>query len=125
VGYPVLIVLTLVFVSGIFSGGACFCFYQYRLYQLTKFSERWRPWKNSMIGILALEIGIVFAVLNLFYGVFITYPDLFDVNEIFIPIFILIYAVLTMGALGIWWAGLGLRAYWKEVLKIATETANQ
>ena len=118
-GYPILVYLAIIFTSGIFSGGFCFWFYQYKLYQLVKFSEKWRPWKNSTIGIFCLDIGILFTLINLLLSILDIYPELFNVSEAYIPLFILIYAVLTIGSIGSWWAGLGLRAYWKEVLKIS------
>lgn len=124
-GYPIFMFLTLGFISGVFLGGGLFCFYQYKLYRLTKFSDKWKPWKGGMIGILGLEIGIIFAVINLFFSVFTTYPELFNVDPIFIPLFLLIYCVLIVSTLGIWWAALGLRNYWKEVLKLAIEAAEK
>ena len=122
--YPILIYLTLVFVSSIFLGGASFVIYQYKLYKLTKFSSKWKPWRSSLIGLSLLEVGIVCATLSLFAGVFITYPDLFMVKEEFIPMFILIYGVLIVSSIGIWWATIGLRSYWKEVHELAVKSAS-
>lgn len=122
-GYPILIFLTLGFVCSVFIGGALFCFYLYRLHKLTKFSIIWKPLKGASIGILVFVIGIIFAFINFFLVIFFTYPEVFNVDLIFFPFFILMYGLLTVSSAGISWTALGLRKFWKEALKIAIETA--
>ncbi len=120
----ILMWIAVVFMILVFIGGGIFCFYQYRLYQLTKFSDRWRPWKGTTIGLICLEIGIVFASSNLLTGIFISYPDMININIIYLPLFIVVYALLILSGCGIWWAGLGLRKYWIEVHDIAVKAAS-
>ena len=121
---PILMVIAVIFMIIIFIGGGFFCLYQYKLYQLTKFSERWRPWKGTTIGILGLEIGIVYAAANLLTGIFLTYPELISIDFIYLPLFILVYALLIISGCGIWWAAIGLKRYWMEVHKIAVKAAS-
>ncbi|NVM03829.1 MAG: hypothetical protein HWN67_15975 [Candidatus Helarchaeota archaeon] len=120
---PILMLIAVVFMILVFIGGGIFCLYQYRLYQLTKFSDRWRPWKGTTIGLICLEGGIVFASTNLLTGIFISYPELMSIDFIYIPLFILVYILLILSGCGIWWAGLGLRKYWIEVHEIAVKAA--
>ena len=122
---PIIIFIAIGLMIVVFIGGALFCLYQYRLYQLTKFSDRWRPWKGSTIGILGLEVGIIFAASNLVMGIFITNPELVNIDFAFIPLFIMVYILLSISSWGIWWAALGLRKYWIEVHKIAIKVASE
>ncbi|MHA1298856.1 MAG: hypothetical protein ACTSO9_05370 [Candidatus Helarchaeota archaeon] len=76
----IFMIISIALIVAVFVGGGFFCYSQYQLYKLTKFSEMWRPWKGSLIGLICLEAGIVFAVGNLFYGLFLTFPDLLIVK---------------------------------------------
>jgi len=121
---PILMYFALLLVIPIFTGGALFCFYQYRLYKLTRYSDTWRPWGRSTMGVLGLEIGMIIAVNFLFLLVFTSIPELIAVETIYIPIFFMMYAFLITSSIGINWAAFGLRKYWKNVRELAIKAGS-
>ena len=106
-----------------FVNGSFFCFYQYKLYQLTKYSDIWRPWKFSTFGILGLVAGLAIVAISTISSFFLATPEIINVEGAYIPLFLLIYAFLISCAFGMGWAAFGLRKYWKDVHELAIKKA--
>ncbi|MHA1298858.1 MAG: hypothetical protein ACTSO9_05380 [Candidatus Helarchaeota archaeon] len=114
-----LMYLLIILIIPTFINGSFFCYYQYQLYKLTKYSDTWRPWKLSTFGILGLVVGLAIVAVSTLSSFFIATPEIINVEEIYIPLFIFIYACLIACASGIGWAAFGLRKYWINVLELA------